>query len=249
MSERPMHAIPGAFQQLQQLYAEGEAALDAGDFRGAVAKFSEGLAIDDHFRQRYVTMYAQRAFALQRMGQNEQAIPDYTKAIEMEPPMNQAQYYFHRGMCWAALPNGSDNAIADYTASIALHRDHPGPFHLRGKLLLDAGRWADAEADFARLLELRPNPDGYANRAYARLRQGRPAEALADAESSQRMQDDPSTHYLLASIHAAQGNADATFAAMRQALHAYPDYAQHFAGDPDFARYHQDPRFAALVRS
>jgi tetratricopeptide (TPR) repeat protein len=242
-----MHAIPGAFQKLQQLYAEGEAALERGDFPGAVECFSEGIAIDDHFRQRYVTMYAQRAFALQRMGAHERAIADYTRAIAMEPPMNQAQYWFHRGMCWSSLPNGNEQAIADYTASIALHDDHPGPFHLRGKLLIDAGRWSEAEADFDRLLELRPNPDGYAQRSYARLRQGRPADALADAEASRQMRDDPSTWYLLASIHAARGDADATFAAMRQALHAYPDYAQDFAHDPDFQRLHADPRFAALV--
>lgn len=243
-----MHAIPGAFQRLQQLYAEGEAALETGDFATAVAKFSEGIGIDDHFRQRYVTMYAQRAFALQRMGDNESAIPDYGKAIEMEPPMNQAQYYFHRGMCWSALPGGSEQAIADYSASIAMHQDHPGPFHLRGKLLLEAGRWAEAAADFDRLLALRPNPDGYAKRATARLRLGRPDEALADAEASLKMTDNPNTVYLLAAIHAARGDVDGMLRAAHSAMQAWAGYAEEFASDPDFARYHQDPRFLAVLR-
>ena len=242
-----MHTTPGAFQRLQQLYAEGEAALEAGDFASAVARFSEGLAIDDHFRQRYITMYAQRAFAYQRLGDNERAIPDYTMAIAMEPEMNQAQYYFHRGMCHAALPEGSARAIEDYGASIALHDEHPGPFHLRGKLLLEAGRWAEAEADFDRLLELRENPDGYAQRAYARLRQGRSGEALADAEASRQMREDPSTDYLLASIHAVNGDTNAMVASMQRALAAWPGYAEDFAGDPDFARHRGDPRVRALL--
>ena len=149
-----MHTVPGAFQALQQLYAEGEAAIDAGDFPLAVAKFTEGLGIDDHFRQRYVTMYAQRAFALHRMGETDKAIPDYTKAIEMEPPINQAQYYFHRGMCFARQENGVEQAIADYGSSIAPHDQHPGPFELRGKLLAALGRQAEADADLARAREL-----------------------------------------------------------------------------------------------
>lgn len=32
-----MPAVPGAFEKLKQLYAEGEAAVEAGDFDGAIA--------------------------------------------------------------------------------------------------------------------------------------------------------------------------------------------------------------------
>jgi tetratricopeptide (TPR) repeat protein len=147
MSNSPMHTIPGAFQKLQALYAEGEAAIQEQRFADAVARFSEGLRIDDNFRQRYVTMYAQRAFALHNLGRLEEAIPDYTRAIEKEPEINQAQYYFQRGLCFMSLGR-PDDAIADYGQAIALHPHHPGPFHLRGKLLFQQGRFADAIRDF-----------------------------------------------------------------------------------------------------
>lgn len=166
MVGRPMHTIPGAFQKLVALYNEGDQAIQAGDLETAVAKFSEGIAIDDHFRQRYVTMYAQRAFALQKLGRLEEAIADYTKALELgEPPENQAQYFFHRGMAIKHLPAEGDArqanieaAIADFGRSIALYQNHPGPYHLRGQLLFDQGRYGEARADFVRLKELTGKP-------------------------------------------------------------------------------------------
>ncbi len=161
-----MHTIPGAFQKLVALYNEGDEAIQAGDLETAVAKFTEGIAIDDHFRQRYVTMYAQRAFALQKMGRLKEAISDYTKALELgEPPENQAQYFFHRGLALQNLPAEGDErranveaAIADYGRSIGLYQNHPGPYHVRGQLLFDQGRYREARADFIRLKELTGKP-------------------------------------------------------------------------------------------
>ncbi|MFN7134147.1 MAG: tetratricopeptide repeat protein, partial [Myxococcales bacterium] len=154
-----MHTVPGAFQKLQALYAEGEAAIQEGQFEEAVEKFSEGLAIDDNFRQRYISMYAQRAFALHNLGRLDEAIADYSKAIEMEPEINQAQYYFQRGICWMSLGGQDERAIADFGSAMNLHPDHPGPYHLRGKLLFVHGRYAEAIADFDAALAIQQIPE------------------------------------------------------------------------------------------
>jgi tetratricopeptide (TPR) repeat protein len=179
-----MHTIPGAFQKLQTLYAEGEAAIQEQRFADAVATFSEGLRIDDNFRQRYVTMYAQRAFALHNMGRLDEAIPDYTRAIEKEPEINQAQYYFQRGLCFMSLGR-PDDAIRDYGQAIAMHPQHPGPFHLRGKLLFQQGRFADAIADFDNALALHDIPEcrELKQRAQAQLQSQRLGQA-AHAQQS-----------------------------------------------------------------
>ena len=66
MSDRPMHTVPGLFERLTTLYADGERAIEEGRFSDAVALFTEGIRLDDQFRQHYVTMYAQRAFARSR---------------------------------------------------------------------------------------------------------------------------------------------------------------------------------------
>lgn len=150
-----MHAIPGAFEALTELYRDAEQAIEEERFDDAIALLSRGIGIDDHFRQRWITMYAQRAFALHRLRRFEDAIADYTKALSMgEPPVHQAQYHFHRGLCFASLDAKGDKrrksleaAIRDYTQSIALYAEHPGPYRMRARAHEALGHTALAKQD------------------------------------------------------------------------------------------------------
>lgn len=256
MTDRPMHAVPGAFQKLQGLYAEGEQAVQTGDLELAVQKFSEGIAIDDHFRQRYVTMYAQRAFALQKLGRLEEAIADYTKAIELgEPPENQAQYHFHRAMCWAGLRAEGDErkanlerAVADHARSIELYPDHPGPYHLRAKLLVDElGRYGEALPDLERALSMRQIPDLYSLRGLALFHVDRAQDALADFERFKAMTGDAYADYMLSACHAKLGRAEHVFSHMAETLAKDPSYLEYFSNEEAFAPYRSDPRFASVT--
>lgn len=257
MSERPMHTVPGAFQKLQQLYAEGEAALGRGDLETAVEKFTEGLGIDDHFRQRYITMYAQRAFALQKLGRLREAIDDYTRALALnEPPENQAQYLFHRGLAWQSLPAEGDarranveQAIADYGASIALFQRHPGPYHLRGKLLVnELEHYAEALPDLERALEFGENGDARALRGWAHFQLGKLDDAHADFTTLQAS-GNAYGDYMLAAIAAKRGDVDALVTHAQAALAADASYKPYFASDADdFEPFRKHPRFAALLR-
>jgi tetratricopeptide (TPR) repeat protein len=251
-----MHSVPGAFQKLQKLYAEGEAAIQAGDLETAVQKFTEGIAIDDHFRQRYVTMYAQRAFALQKLGRLEEAIADYTRALELgEPPTNQAQYHFHRAMCFANLPAEGEErlanverAIFDHGKSIELYPDHPGPYHLRAKLLVnELERFAEALPDLAKALTMRQLPDLYTVRGFALFNLKRTEEALADFQRAKELGGDGYCDYMEACCLAVLGRPEPMFACMKAALAADPEYREYFLDDEDFAPYRVDPRWAALL--
>lgn len=150
-----MHAIPGAFQELQELYRDAERAIEEERFDDAIALLTRGIGIDDHFRQRWITMYAQRAFALHRLRRWKDAIADYTKALSMgEPPVHQAQYHFHRGLCLASMDAQGDKrkknleaAIADYTRAIELYPEHPGPFRMRSRAHEALGHAAHAKLD------------------------------------------------------------------------------------------------------
>lgn len=152
-----MHTVPGAFQKLQQLYAEGEAAIAARDFETAVAKFTEGIAIDDHFRQRYITMYAQRATAYLRMNDFANAVPDIDKALEMEPPHHHANYYFQRALCAWAGDKDEARALADLGRAIESDSSFWMPYDLRGRIHFAAGRAAEAARDFECVLERQPS--------------------------------------------------------------------------------------------
>lgn len=242
-----MHTVPGLFDKLTALYAEGERAIEEGRLEDALGLFSEGIALDDHFRQRYITMYAQRAFVRQQLRDHAGALADYEKAITMEPPINQAQYWFHSGMCHAALGD-LEAAVGDYGRSIALYDEHPGPFHLRGKLLAtELERYEEAIADFDRFLELQTHPEVLQLRGYAKLNLGRGAEAIPDLLESQRLGPDTYTVYLLAWAGAVAPDDELFYESMRAVLAADPGYRPYFVDNDDFRRFYDQPRFKQIV--
>lgn len=244
-----MHTVPGMYERLTGIYAAGMRAIDEGRLHDADALFTEGIQLDDQFRHEYVTMYAQRAFARQRLGNNMGAIPDYGKAIEMEPPLNQAQYYLHRGMCFTALGGHEEHAVQDYGRSIAIYPDHPGPYHLRGKILAsDLGRYEEAIADFDRLLAMQPVAEGYQLRGYAKLNLHRGHDAIPDLLEANRLQPDVYTDYLLAWAGAIAPDDELFYRSMQSVLSVDPGtYRPYFLDNDDFARFRDQPRFHQIV--
>jgi tetratricopeptide (TPR) repeat protein len=249
MPDRPMHTVPGLFDRLTALYADGVRALEDGQLQHAVARFTEGLQLDDEFCQGNVTMYAQRAFAYQRLGDSMGAIRDYGRAIEMEPPLNQAQYLFHRGMCFTALGGHEEHAVNDFSRAIALYPDHPGPYHLRGKLYAtDLGRYEEAIADFDRLLAMHPVAEGYQLRGYSKLNLGRGHDAIPDLLEANRLEQDTYTDYLLAWAGAIAPDDELFYRSMQTVLAADPDsYRRYFLDNEDFSRFRYQPRFRQIT--
>jgi len=249
MTDRPMHTAPDLFERLNALYADGVHALEDGRLHDAVMVFTEALQLDDQFRQAEVTMYAQRAFAYQRLGDHVAAIRDYGRAIEMEPPMNQAQYLFHRGMCFTALGGHEEHAVNDFGRAIAIYPGHPGPYHLRGKLLAtDLARYEEAIADFDQLLAMHAVAEGYQLRGYAKLNVGRGHDAIPDLLEANRLEQDTYTDYLLAWAGAITPDDELFYRSMQAVLAADPEtYRQYFLDNDDFARFRHLPRFRQIV--
>ena len=249
MTDRPMHTVPGLFDRLAALYADGVQALADGRLHDAVMLFSEGIQLDDQFCQGQVTMYAQRAFAYQRLGDHVAAIRDYGRAIEMEPPINQAQYLFHRGICFTALGGHEEHAVNDFGRAIAIFPDHPGPYHLRGKLLAtDLGRYEEAIDDFNRLLATHVVAEGYQLRGYAKLNLGRGRDAIPDLLEANRLEQDTYTDYLLAWAGAIAPDDELFYRSMQAVIAAEPvTYKAYFLENDDFARFRVQPRFHQII--
>lgn len=249
MPDRPMHTVPGLFDRLTALYADGMRASIEGRLHDAIALFSEALQLDDEFRQANVTLYAQRAFVHQRLGDSVAAIRDYGRAIEMESPAAQAQYLFHRGMCFTALGGHEEHAVNDFGRAIALSPDQPGPYHLRGKLYAtDLGRYPEAIADFDRLLAMHSVAEAYQLRGYAKLNLGRGRDAIPDLMAANRMEQDTYTDYLLAWAGAIAPDDELFYHSMQAVLAADPEsYRQYFLDNDDFARFRHQPRFRQLA--
>lgn len=243
MSDRPMHTVPGLFDRLVARYADGERALAEGRLPDADAAFSEVIAADDHFRQRWITGYAQRAFVRHRLGRLEEAIADYERAIALgEPEPHRAQYHFQRGMALSGLGR-QDEAVAAFGEAIALAPDQPGPRHLRGKALCETDP-AAALADFDAFRRGADHPEVRQLRAYCLLQLGRPAEALPDLA---RAPDVGWTHYLRAWAGAASGDVDGCVAAIADTVARDPSFAPYFHELEDYAAARAHPGFAAAV--
>jgi tetratricopeptide (TPR) repeat protein len=237
----------GNFEKLQRLYAEGEALVREGKLDEAVARFSEGLAIDDHFRQRYVTMYAQRAFALHRLGRFAEAIDDYGRAIAMEPPMHQGQYHMQRGMCLRRVGGRDDDALGDFTRAAELAPEQPGPWHLRAQLHIDHGRYGEAASDLDRLVPLRSNAEILRLRAFVRVSTGAFEGGLRDALDSLAQEDDPYAHYLAACCLAQRGDEAAMIDHARAAVQGEPSFRASILTDEEFAAYRDSAALLAAI--
>ena len=89
-----------------------------------------------------------------RAGNLEQAIADYTKAIELDPDFAVA--YNTRGFAYA---NSGDleQAIADYDKAIELNPDLAVAYTNRGSAYADSGNLEQAIKDYELYLELFPN--------------------------------------------------------------------------------------------
>lgn len=246
MTNRPMHD-PANFARLQALYAEGEAMIEQKRFDEAVAKFTEGLAIDDQFRQRYITMYSQRAFAYHNLGRHDLAEADYARGIAMEPPPYAAQNHFQRAMCLRRLER-DDEALDAFTRAIELMPDQPGPRHLRGKLLVDKERYQDAIADFDTFLASgNVNPEVFQLRALSNLCLQRAQAAIEDASSAQQMRQDPYNDYIATCALALLGNVNAMVGAMQRTIQGEPAFKDSLRQASEIDPYRGDPRVAALL--
>ncbi|MFB9718547.1 tetratricopeptide repeat protein [Planobispora longispora] len=95
----------------------------------------------------------------------EEALPD-------RHPVHRMVLRANRGQLLAALGRGKE-ALADYTAAIAIDPCFPDHYLDRGNLLLALGREEEALADYETAIEVSPPlPEAYYNRAELRLARG-----------------------------------------------------------------------------
>jgi tetratricopeptide (TPR) repeat protein len=112
----------------------------------------------------------QQGDALIKQGNYDEAIEEYTAAIELDPDLATA--YLGRGQAY--FPQGrSLMAVSDYSRAIELDPDYTAAYYGRGWAQLDNRAWEGAVSDFSKVIELEPNQArayngrgwGYVNKA------------------------------------------------------------------------------------
>ena len=100
-----------------------------------------------------VTAFTNRGVAYTGLGEWDNAIADFTKAISIDK--NNTRSYANRGLVYGKIGKPQD-AIADFTMAISLDPKNPQAYHNRGVTYGGLGQTEQAIRDFSKAIELDP---------------------------------------------------------------------------------------------
>lgn len=146
----------------------------------------------------------QRGMENLQKGRYEQAVADFTKALELMP--GTAEAYSGRARALEKLKR-YDQALADYTKLIDLDLRSPSAHVGRGDILLDMKRYDEALQDYSKAIELAPgNARAHVARCNVYEVKGLHDRAIADCSKAVELSPDSDIGYFLrAQAYAAKG--------------------------------------------
>lgn len=132
--------------------------------------------------------YNERALALAQTGEYEQAIADYTSALQINP--SDANVYSNRAAIYLLL-SAYDRAQADLNEALKLEPENPKAQYNQGALYLKQGANDKALEHFSGMISksIGATRDVFGSRALIYLKRGQINEALADLD--QAIKQDP----------------------------------------------------------
>ncbi len=185
--------------------SRGDAKSAKGDFDGAIADYSRIIEIDpqdapayEHrsyarkakgdvdgaiadkalSNEKYADFYHARGNSVKKLNRFDDAIADFTRAIEFDPRFADA--YLDRGSV-KSLKGDADGAMLDYTRAIEIDPKFAFAFYGRGSIRNEKNDFDGAIADLTRAIEINPQYTyAFGNRGYAKERKGDLEGAIAD---------------------------------------------------------------------
>ncbi len=143
-------ALKRTAQSAAEYVEEGEALLDADDYAGAIAAFTQALALDDTL----VRAYVGRGQSNWLQDEYEQALVDLNQAIALTT--EDADAYAIRGAVYTSLGE-YDAALQDFDQSLTLAPDDNWTLAYRGYTYYLADQYEAALADLDGALKRNPN--------------------------------------------------------------------------------------------
>lgn len=139
--------------QAQEAYLKGNEALEAFDYAAAITHYDRSLALN----ATNADAYLKRGQVYWMLLQHDRAVPDLTRALDLDPDLPWA-YYF-RGVSLMNLKD-FEAGIDDLTkaaATQALPRDfHIRAVHFRAVGYMNLERYDDAITDITTCIDLNP---------------------------------------------------------------------------------------------
>jgi tetratricopeptide (TPR) repeat protein len=124
-------------------FARGRADYLLGEYESAVGNFTRSIDLAPKEAEAYIW----RGEAYVKLGDFALAVPDIEEALTLRPDYAKS----HAALAdLKAATWDTEGAIAAYSKAIALEPNYPRCYLERGKMLYDAGRWAEATSDLRR---------------------------------------------------------------------------------------------------
>src|SRR5437588_155099 len=148
---KPQQASGASADALAPLLAQAQAALDRNDFAAAIAlleKIAEAKPND-------ALAHFELGFAYSGLKKNAEAIPEYRRAIALDPNLTPAQ--LNLGI--ALLDSDPAAAVEAFASSAKLLPRQARPIYLMGEALERSGKRSEAIAQYHAALALTPKDD------------------------------------------------------------------------------------------
>ncbi|MEV1171343.1 tetratricopeptide repeat protein [Nonomuraea sp. NPDC049784] len=181
-----------------------------------------------------LVLYANRAQLLAMAGRTEEALADYTRAVEADP--GYPDYYLERGNLLHRLGR-PDEALADYEAVMRLSPPFPEAYYNRAELRFASGDLDGARADLDHTLELDPEfVSAYVNRSGIHAGLGDYTRAREDVVRGLGLTPrDPHLLCVLGQVELAEGRHPEARTAFDGALEIDPGLVAAWAGRAELA--------------
>jgi tetratricopeptide (TPR) repeat protein len=157
----------------------------------------------------------------------KQAIPDYDKALELQP--DDAEACCNRGTAYYFIGE-HELAIADYDRAIQLNPALALPHNNRGVVYTGEGDWDQAIKDFDKAIQLRPDfVLAHYNRGLGYYYQGNYGQAIDDFTRAIELTPEDAEAYVgRGTAHIAKGNHDQAITDLNKAIELKPDLAEAY---------------------
>ena len=136
-----------------QYLMQGLSYYGEGDYTSAIVSYENALLLQDKALQdNTAVIYTNKATALTKLMKYEEAIHDYTFAIDYDILSSPAPYY-GRGVVMMKILD-YHKAINDFTSAIQFSDNFGLAYYGRAAVYMKLGKYKDAEKDYKKLIEL-----------------------------------------------------------------------------------------------
>ena len=198
----------------------------AGDDVAAIADLTAALVFEPNSND----MLQARAGAFLRQQRFREAIADFGRIIEINP--SDVDTLLSRAMA-RSLDDDENGAVADSARVISLDPTRSEPHFVIGKISLDRGDIARAEAELDRAIALKKDGQAeyYGMRGIARLYRGALDESKADFEKAIAINPNFADYYSwLGDVERLRGHLDEAAGLFGRAIEFAPNLASNYTG-------------------